>query len=142
MSWVVAAVLMFGVSRALGMGVSGDEFVGPFPSWANVKIEFGAVGDGKAKTAVQHGVAFSTANEFTDMIIKDVAFGIEAGMRDGIAETAILRCGFYRCSKAAISIQNLNSLDFYIWDCWFEDYGIGATKVRRLKNPRQGRRPQ
>jgi hypothetical protein len=24
------------------------EFIGPFPSWANVKTEFGAVGDGKA----------------------------------------------------------------------------------------------
>ncbi len=24
-----------------------DEFVGPFPSWANVKTDFGAVGDGK-----------------------------------------------------------------------------------------------
>jgi hypothetical protein len=168
-SWVTAAVLMFGVSRALGIGVSGDEFVGPFASWANVETEFGAVGDGKAddtaaiqraletvrgrdfpkkvlyfpagayritatlelerishheplgmsvtgedpekttikwdgaagqsmflynpwyasmspltldgggkaKTAIQHGVAFSTANEFTDLILKDVAFGIE-----------------------------------------------------------------
>ena len=126
-SWVTAAVLMFGVSRALGIGVSGEEFVGPFASWANVKTEFGAVGDGKARTAIQHGVAFSTANEFTDLIIKDVVFGIEAGMRDGIAETAILRCRFYRCSKAAVSIQNFNSLDFYLWDCWFEDCGIGVT---------------
>lgn len=163
-SWVLAGVLMFGVSRSLGMGVSGEEFVRPFPSWANVKIAFGAVGDGKAddttairkaletvrrqdfpkkvlyfpagpyritatlkperishhaplgmsitgedpektiikwdgadgqsmfpynlwyasmsrltidgggaaKTVIQHGVAFSTTNEFTDMIIKDV----------------------------------------------------------------------
>ena len=198
---------------------AGDEFVGPFPSWANVKTEYGAVGDGKAddtaaiqkaletirlvaspkkvlyfpagtyritatlrlerlshneplgmsitgedpektiikwdgpagtnmflydawyaslsrftfdgagkaKTAVQHGPAFATANECTDMIFKDVQFGIEAGMKNGIAETAVLRCRFYRCSKAAISIQGFNSLDWYIWNCWFEDCGIGVS---------------
>ena len=198
---------------------TGAEFVGPFPSWANVKTEFGAVGDGKAddttaiqkalesvrssdspkrvlyfpagtyrltstlqlnrishseplgmsitgedpektilkwdgpegesmllydawyaslsrltfdgagkaKTAVQHGPSFATANECTDCVFKDVQFGIEAGQRDGIAETAVLRCRFYRCAKAGISIQNFNSLDWYIWNCWFEDCGVGAT---------------
>ena len=217
--WAVTALMVFGVSLAHGAGVSGDEFVGPFPSWANVKTEYGAVGDGKAddtaaiqkaledvrriaspkkvlyfpagvyritdtlkldrlshneplgmsitgedpektilrwdgpagqsmflynawyasmsrmtfdgagkaKTAIEHGVAFTTANEFTDLIVKDVAFGIEAGIRDGIAETAVLRCRFYRCSKAALSIQNFNTLDWYIWDCWFEDCAIGVT---------------
>ena len=84
-------------------------------------------GAGKAKVALQHGEAFTTANEITDMIFKDVQVGIEAGMRDGIAETAVLRCRFYRCSKVAISIQNFNSLDWYIWDCWFEDCGMGVT---------------
>ena len=196
-----------------------EEFVGPFPSWANVKTEYGAVGDGKAddtaaiqkalldvrrsgspkrvlyfpagtyritstlrldrvshheplgmsvtgedpqktvirwdgpaggnmlhynawfaslsrltfdgagkaKTAIEHGEKFTTANEFADLVIRDVQFGIEAGIKDGIAETAVLRCRFYRCAKAAISIQNFNSLDWYIWDSWFEDCGIGAT---------------
>ncbi len=35
-----------------------DEFVGPFPSWANVKTDFGAVGDGKADdtAALQKGL--------------------------------------------------------------------------------------
>jgi hypothetical protein len=61
------------------------------------------------------------------MIFKDVQVGIEAGMRDGIAETAVLRCRFYRCLKVAISIQNFNSLDWYIWNCWFEDCGLGVT---------------
>jgi len=27
-------------------GAAADEFVGPFPSWANVKAEYGAAGDG------------------------------------------------------------------------------------------------
>jgi len=84
-------------------------------------------GAGKAKTAIQHGVAFTTYNEITDLIVRDVEFGIEAGMRDGIAETAVLRCRFYRCSQAAISIQNFNSLDWYIWHCWFEDCRIAVT---------------
>jgi len=84
-------------------------------------------GAGKAKTAIEHGESFTTANEFADVVVKDVQFGIEAGIKDGIAETAVLRCRFYRCAKAAISIQNFNSLDWYIWNCWFEDCGIGVT---------------
>ena len=215
---MTAALLAAGLLAA-GRTARGDEFVGPFPSWANVKTEYGAVGDGKAddtaaiqkaleevrgkdspkrvlyfpagiyritamlkldrishseplgmsivgedpektvikwdgpagtnmfrynawyasvsrltfdgagkaKTAIQHGESFTTANEFTDLVIKDVQFGIEAGMKAGIAETAVLRCRFYRCAKAAISIQDFNSLDWYIWDCWFEDCGVGAT---------------
>jgi len=206
-------------SVALAAAVPVEEFVGPFPSWANVKIDYGAVGDGKAddtaaiqkalldlrrmdspkrvlyfpagtyritatlkldrishheplgmsiagedpektiirwdgpaganmfhynawyaslsrltfdgagkaKTAIEHGEKFTTANEFADLIVKDVQFGIEAGIKDGIAETAVLRCRFYRCAQAALSIQNFNSLDWYIWNCWFEDCGIGAT---------------
>ncbi|HET6386084.1 MAG TPA: glycosyl hydrolase family 28-related protein [Armatimonadota bacterium] len=42
----LAALLL--ASRAHGVPVTGDEFVGPFPSWANVKPDYGAVGDGKA----------------------------------------------------------------------------------------------
>ncbi|MHB9025000.1 MAG: glycosyl hydrolase family 28-related protein [Armatimonadota bacterium] len=84
-------------------------------------------GVGKAKTAVQHGPAFATYNECTDCVFKDVQFGIEAGQKFGIAETAVLRCRFIRCAKAGISIQNFNSLDWYIWSCWFEDCGIAAT---------------
>ena len=200
---------------------SAEEFVGPFPSWANVKTEYGAVGDGKAddtaaiqkaleavrskdspkrvlyfpagtyritatlkldrishheplgmsitgedpakttilwdgpagqnmfhynawyaslshltfegggkaKTIIEQSPAFATASEFTDLVLKGADFGIEAGdMKSaGMAETAVLRCRFYRCVKAAVSIQNFNSLDWYIWDCWFEDCGVGAT---------------
>jgi hypothetical protein len=84
-------------------------------------------GQGKAKTAIQHGPSFTTNNELSDLIIKDVQFGIEAGMKAGIAETGLYRCRFYRCSKAAVSMQDFNSLDWYIWHCWFEDCGIGVT---------------
>ena len=91
-------------------------------------------GMGKAKTAIEHGAGFTTANEFTDIIIKDVQYGIEAGLKDGIAETAVLRCRFYRCAKIAISIQNFNTLDWYIWHCWFEDCGIGVSNERDAGN--------
>ncbi len=219
MTCILAALLCGLAWAAKPVPVPVAEFIGPFPSWANVKTEFGAVGDGKAddtaaiqkaldsikvnaspkkvlyfpagvyritkkllllrishaeplgmsitgedplttiikwdgpagenmllydawfasisrltldgagtaKSAIEHGPAFATYNECTDMIFKDVQFGIEAGQKFGIAETAVLRCRFYRCAKAGISIQNFNSLDWYIWNCWFEDCGIAAT---------------
>jgi len=84
-------------------------------------------GAGRAKTAIQFGTAFVTANEISDLLVRDVAFGIEAGQRDGIAETTVIRCRFQRCSKAAISIQNWNSLDWFVWHSLFEDCAIGVT---------------
>jgi len=84
-------------------------------------------GSGKALTAIRHGPAFTTYNEFSDMIFRDVGFGIEAGMKDGIAETAVWRSQFLRCTKAGVSIQNFNSLDWFIWDCRFEDCALGVT---------------
>src|SRR5436189_3973533 len=40
------------------MPVQGDEFVGPFPSWTNLKTAYGAAGDGMADdtAAVQSGL--------------------------------------------------------------------------------------
>jgi len=86
-------------------------------------------GGGKALTAIRHGPPFVTYNEFSDMVFRDVGFGIEAGMKDGIAETTVWRCQFQRCTKAGISIQNFNSLDWFIWDCRFEDCALGVTNT-------------
>jgi hypothetical protein len=86
-------------------------------------------GRGKALTALRHGPAFTTYNEFSDMVFRDAGFGIEAGMKDGIAETAVWRCQFLRCAKAGISIRNFNSLDWFIWDCRFEDCSLGVTNA-------------
>ena len=81
----------------------------------------------KAKDAIFHGKPFATALGYTDMVFKDVQFGIEAGERDGIAECLVLRCKFIRCSKAGISIQNFNTLDWWVWYCEFEDCHIGVS---------------
>ncbi len=88
-------------------------------------------GAGKARTAVLCGPNFVTYNEFTDMVFRDVAFGIEAGRMDtqGVAETTVTRCRFLRCSQAGISIQNWNSLDWFVWHCLFEDCGYGITNA-------------
>ncbi len=88
-------------------------------------------GVGKARTAIAHGKSFVTFNEIADIAIRDVDFGIEAGAKGGagIAETAVLRCQFLRCAKAAISIQDFNSLDWWVWHGRFEDCGIGVTNT-------------
>ncbi|HOS43017.1 MAG TPA: glycosyl hydrolase family 28-related protein, partial [Armatimonadota bacterium] len=43
--WVL---MLLACGLALAAAASDDEFVGPFPSWKNVKTDFGAVGDGVA----------------------------------------------------------------------------------------------
>ncbi len=88
-------------------------------------------GVGKAKTAVLCGPNFVTYNEFADMVFRDVAFGIEAGRMEtqGVAETVVARCKFLLCSQAGISIQNWNSLDWFIWHCVFEDCRFGVTNT-------------
>ncbi|MCI0539127.1 MAG: hypothetical protein L0Z50_28295 [Verrucomicrobiales bacterium] len=93
-------------------------------------------GRGRAKTAISHGDAFSTYNEYSDLAFENLAFAIEAGSSAGlgIAETTVLRCHFRRCSDTAISIQNANSLDWFIWHSQFEDCGRGVSNLRGSGN--------
>lgn len=88
-------------------------------------------GAGKAGTGVLCAPRFSTYNEFSDMVFTDVAFGIEAGRMDtdGVAETTVTRCRFVRCTRAGISIQNWNSLDWFIWHCRFQQCRFGVTNT-------------
>ncbi|HUU10733.1 MAG TPA: hypothetical protein VM431_09360 [Phycisphaerae bacterium] len=107
---------------AAGLGAGGpdrcdEEFVGPLPSWRNVKTDYGAVGDGGS---------FSTYNETADMVFKDVGDGMAMATGDnGQAENAVLRCTFLRCSGAGLRTNNYNSLDVWAWYCRFEDCGYG-----------------
>lgn len=227
-TWSSLAVLCAWLACTAGAAETAQEFIGPFPSWADVKRDYGAVGDGraddtaalqralddlhredrkffvlylpagtyrvtrtlmllrekhneskdvaiigedpstttlrwdgapdgvmldygawysklgrltfdgrgKARTAIAHGKSFATYNEFFDVFIRDVGIGMEAGAPggQGIAETTVLRCRFQRCSIAGISIQNFNSLDWFIWHSVFEDCGLGVTNLRGAGN--------
>ncbi len=88
-------------------------------------------GAGRAGIALKHGPDFVTANELADLTIKDVGIGIEAGEMPtaGIAETSVRRCHFLRCSTAGISLQNWNSLDWWITECSFDDCRMGVTNT-------------
>ncbi len=88
-------------------------------------------GAGRAKTAITHGSLFSSANEICDVVFRDLEFGIEAGQMNGapVAETVVRRCRFLRCVKAGVSLQNFNSLDWFVWDSTFEDCGVGVTNI-------------
>lgn len=102
-----------------------------YGAWYSRMCRLTLDGSQKAKTAILCGPRFATYNEFTDMIFRDVGFGIEAGRHGtmGIAETVVARCHFIRCSQAGISIQNWNSLDWFVWHCVFEDCRIGVTNA-------------
>ena len=84
-------------------------------------------GRGKATDGIFHGPPFANVMGNTDMVFKDVQFGIETGERDGIAECLVLRCKFIRCTKAGISIQNFNTLDWWVWYSLFENCHIGVS---------------
>lgn len=83
-------------------------------------------GVGKAAVALAYGAAFSTYNETSDMVFKDVQVGMQmATGGNGQAENAVLRCQFQRCSLAGIRTSNFNSLDIWAWYCTFTDCGYG-----------------
>ncbi len=85
-------------------------------------------GAGKARVALAYGPSFSTYNETSDMIFKDVDIGMQMGMGNesqGQAENKVVRCQFLRCSQAGLMTVNFNSMDIWVWYCRFEDCGYG-----------------
>lgn len=83
-------------------------------------------GMGKAKIALAYGDKFSTYNETSDMIFRDVVDGMSMGTAGyGQAENTVLRCQFIRCSGAGLRTNDFNSMDIWVWYCRFEDCGYG-----------------
>ena len=81
-----------------------------------------------------------SGNTYSDLVLKDVQFGIRGGNWDyqnNDAEVAVLRCQFLRCSQAGLSIESFNAMDWWVWHSVFEDcrlgvcntYGAGAADV-------------
>jgi len=128
-------------AQTIGMGIIGEDPATTSITWDGAQdgrmfyycpwyarmMRLTLDGRGKAKDAIFHGLPFATALGYSDMVFKDVQFGIETGKRDGIAECLVLRCKFMRCRQAGISIQNFNTLDWWIWYSVFADCHIGVS---------------
>jgi len=87
-------------------------------------------GTGQAGTALLYGPAFSTYNETSDLVFRDVDSGLVFGGPEtaGQAENTILRCQFIRCGTG-IQTVNWNSMDIWVWYGRFEDCGRGVHNV-------------
>jgi hypothetical protein len=97
-----------------------------FDAWYAKLSRLTLDGAGKAVVGVGYGDAFSTYNETSDLVIKDVVYGIWLGTgQGGQAENSVLRCKFIRCSDSGIKTYNFNSMDIWVWYCLFEDCGYG-----------------
>ena len=85
-------------------------------------------GIGHASAGILRGPEFSTGNEVADCAFRGLGIGIQAGSDKtaGQAETCVRRCRFEKCGTG-ISVQNWNSLDWWIWDCVFNDCEMGVS---------------
>ena len=85
-------------------------------------------GMGHVSAGILRGPEFSTGNEVADCAFRNLTIGIQAGSDKmaGQAETCVRRCVFEKCGTG-ISVQNWNSLDWWIWDCRFIDCEIGVS---------------
>jgi hypothetical protein len=84
-------------------------------------------GQNKAKTGLLRDGYFGTGVEYSDLVFKDLNWGVLLGGESGAgqAENLFMRCRFYNCN-CGIYGPNMNSLDIWVWYCLYEDcsYGI------------------
>ncbi len=100
-----------------------------YSRWARLTWD----GAGRARCAISHGwdgkvQGAATGNEHADEVFRNLQFGIRGGTRNRMdAETTVLRCRFLRCSRAGVSLESWNALDWFIRYSEFRDCGIGVT---------------
>jgi len=83
-------------------------------------------GQNRAKTGLFRCGTFGTGVEYSDLVFKDLYWGVLLGddTSAGQAENLFLRCRFYNCD-CAIHGPNMNSLDTWLWYCLFQDCNWG-----------------
>ncbi|NQU20602.1 MAG: hypothetical protein HQ567_04915, partial [Candidatus Nealsonbacteria bacterium] len=87
-------------------------------------------GRGQAGTGLLYGPAFSTYNETSDLVFRNIKNGLVFGgeKTNGQAENEVLRCRFVNC-ETGVQTVNWNSMDIWVWYCQFEDCGRGIFNV-------------
>lgn len=107
-----------------------------YEAWYSKFTRLALDGKNKARCGVAHGPMFSTHNEFSDVWFKNLAVGIEAGTGAslGNAETVVERCRFEHCSETGISIQDANSLDWFIRRSQFTECKRGVSNLAGAGN--------
>ena len=87
-------------------------------------------GGGQAGTGLLYGPAFSTYNETSDLVFRNIRNGLVLGgeKTNGQAENEVLRCLFVNC-ETGVQTVNWNSMDIWVWYCQFEDCGRGIFNV-------------
>jgi hypothetical protein len=83
-------------------------------------------GQNKAKIGILRDGGFGTGVEYSDLVFKDLVFGIQLGGDSGMgqAENLFLRCRFLNCGVGIFG-PNMNSLDTWLWYCLFQDCNFG-----------------
>jgi hypothetical protein len=84
----------------------------------------------QAGTGLCYGPAFSTYNETSDLVFRNIKNGLVFGgeKTNGQAENEVLRCRFVNC-ETGVQTVNWNSMDIWVWYCKFEDCGRGIFNV-------------
>ena len=110
-------------------GPDGGTMVG-WDAWYSKISRLTLDGAARAGAGLVYGPAFSTYNETSDIVFRDLTAGLVFGGPDtnGQAENEVLRCRFLRCGTGIQTI-NFNSMDIWVWYCLFEDCERGIYNV-------------
>jgi len=75
--------------------------------------------DGKVRYA-------NSGTQHSDEIFRNIGVGLKSGANMD-AEFDIRRCRFYNCTYTGVSLQGWNALDWWVWDCYFENCYNGVS---------------